>query len=176
MEITVSSGEINNLKIENEKLIEEISMLKKEIYDLKNTHIHLMIEENAEENAEEEEEEEEKLFEIRDDMSPHEQMSIKTQHLQYLWKIRKDVADWPFTIKEDMCYLETKRRKEALSLYENKTEEEIRAIEVGDEIYFTDGLFIVEMNDEEEFGDILGYIAPTTSNDKNNDEQVIFFN
>ena len=101
---------------------------------------------------------------------------IKNQHLQYLWKIRKDDPDWPFTIKEDMCYLETTRREEALRLYENKTEEDIRGIEVGDEIYFTDGLFILEMNDEEEFGDILGYIAPSTSNDENNPEQVIFFN
>ena len=159
--------------MENEKLIEEVSMLKKEIYDLKNSHVHLIIEEDTNDEGEEHEDD----FEIRDDMSPYEQMSISKKHIRCLWENRKsntEYEEWPFVINDDMSNLEITRRKEALKLYEDRIEEEIRDIAIDDNIYLTDGLMVVEVNEEQELGDIIGYIDPSIS--ENEGEQVIFFN
>ena len=169
MEISVSTGEMDNLKIENEKLIEEISMLKKEIYDLKNSHIQLMIKE------EEEEEEEEEECETRNTISPYEQMMVCKEHMLSIWNKRKSEAEWPFKINGDMSDLEITRRKEALKLWQERIEEgEIYDIFIDDTIYLSDGLLVIEVIDEEELGDVVGYIDPNMC--ENDAEQVIFFN
>lgn len=176
MESSDCSDQTHNydkLKIENEKLIEEISMLKKEIYDLKNLHVYLTINEETKQD-ECLEEDYENEFEIRDDMSPYERFTATKEHLEQLWENRTKEPDWPFTIEKESNYLEITRRKEALKLYENKPEEEeIRVIEIDEDVYVTNGIFVLEINEEGELGEILGYIE---SNDENNPEQVIFFN
>jgi len=179
MEISLSSEQTNNineLKTENEKLISEILELRKIIYDLRNSHIHLTIKEDTTSEKEENDSssDSDSDSDNRNIISPYEQMMVCKKHMISMWNNKKNETDWPFKIDEDMANLEITRRKEALKLWEERMEEdEIYDMCIDDAIYLSDGLLVVEVNDEEELGDVVGYIDPNIC--ENDAEQVIFF-
>ena len=156
-ESTICMNNYDKLKIENEKLIEEISILKKEIYDLKNLHVHLTIKEELKCDSElDEEVESEGVFESRDDMSPYEQMTINKEHLKYMWETKNLMMknERP-KINENMSDLEKERREEALIYIKKEDEEsEIEDIMIEDDVYLTDGLLVV-VDENQELGEIV---------------------
>ena len=147
----------DKLKKMNLNLIQQISELKKEIYDLKNLHVELVIKEEEDEFSDEE-------------------YAIKQAYLRDLWDNRdKDMSS--FCITDNMDNLEREKRATALKILKTELDDyddEISEVQINDDIYYTNGKFIVQKQGEEGFGKILGYIK--SSEDEITEENVIFFN